>query len=64
MKTEHNTFITALGGIEFTASNLRKCSVASLSLANAIDHAQGRSLDGLASLIVGMLFPRFLVLAL
>ena len=37
MKTEHNTFITALGDIEFTASNLRKFSFAPLSSAIAVD---------------------------
>tara|TARA_A100000164_G_C21363401_1_gene520826 strand:- start:96 stop:275 length:180 start_codon:yes stop_codon:yes gene_type:complete len=58
MRTEHNTFITALGGIEFTVTNLPKLGVASLSFATAIDQAQGRSLDGLASLVLGMLFPR------
>ena len=58
MKTEYNTFIIALGGIEFTVTNLPKFGVASLSLATAIEQAQGRSLDGLASLVVGMPFPR------
>ena len=36
MKLEYNTFITALGGIEFTATNLPEFGVGSLGFASAI----------------------------